>query len=718
MILKRLKLTNYRQHHALDVTIDGNIILVVGSNGRGKSNLIGAIQFALTGEQAGFKKDELMSWGATEGEVELWFQHAGQDGHIVRSLSSSRALFEYGTDVYNGITSVNDSLRVRVGVDRDMARQAVFVKQGEIDEVLFTDPRARELSFQRLMGIGDSAKIHKNLGEVLSTLSVPQNFDEQITEGHRRRHEQRGRLDEFKVNLGKWQAIMGPTGAELKTLESSLSTQLTQLKRAYDVLRTIEEKTAELPRIETELTGLPTIVGDITTIDSDIQAAERLEREASAWSAVVDRYKRAGEAIMALGQAPTTQEVIQALLDRWTAARAAVDAFRGQEQLYSSLYNSIGKVNAVTECPMCGSSITDIEQLKARLQGTITAIQASAQVPVGEARDLSQQHKQLTGTLDDYQRAYATRLAQFEEVDRQMKALPSVTADIPELRNRIQQLKQSRQAVLSAMNRTSTLVERRDGVTKDLVRLNGTLTDVGRTIDPNVDWRTPDRCKQCIQTVEQEIAKVNSLQTLEQQRVMAISSLNGSIQELEKSIKALDDTVSVLELKQSQQGAHKAALETLTKVRDWFHHSNGPRTLANAVLMEMNQDLNKFLSQFTAPFTVIPSDDVFGFKCLFTDGRKMPADGPPDASVLSGGQKVQLAVAFRFASYCMFANKLGLIALDEPTAYLDAANIGCFCNLMTQVKQIAQGMNLQIFMGTHEEALMPFADTVINLNVG
>ena len=34
---------------------------------------------------------------------------------------------------------------------------------------------------------------------------------------------------------------------------------------------------------------------------------------------------------------------------------------------------------------------------------------------------------------------------------------------------------------------------------------------------------------------------------------------------------------------------------------------------------------------------------------------------------------------------------------------------------MVQLKRVAQGMNLQIIMANHEEALMPFADTVVTL---
>lgn len=719
MILKRIKLNNYRQHRALDTSLDGNIILIVGSNGKGKSNLIGAIQFALTGEQAGFKKDELLSWGAADGTVELWFQHDGVDGHVLRAIGSSRALFEYGTEVYNGITQVNDALKVRIGVDRDMARQAVFVKQGEIDEILFTDPKARELSFQRLMGIGDAAKIHKNMGDVLATLAAPQNYDEQIADGHKRRHEQTARLSEMQRQLSLHDSgDLGPTLEGLGLVLQSKSTTLSQLRRAQQIMVDMKVNQDSVDKAQRELQEIPAIDGDIQAIDTAIRDAEQLDRDATAWATIVDEYKRAGEAIIALGAAPTTQEDITAVHSRYEAAKAAVDGFRGQENLYASLQQSLTRVGTVTECPMCGSPITDVAQLNVRLANTILTLRQAIAVPASESQLLGMQEIGMKASLDQYQRDYNTKLARFQDVERRMKLVPQATADTAALQAQVQTLRQSKQAILSSITRRTQLAERIKGYQDGINRLNSSMADVGRTLEPAMIYTTPEACQQCISLVQDSIAKTTAAQTAEQQRLTTVASLQGSIRELTKAISALDDTIAVLELKQSQQGNHKAALETLNKVRDWFHYGNGPRTLASAVLGEMNQDINKFLSNFTAPFTVVPSDASFGFRCVFTDGRQVPKEGPPDATVLSGGQKVQLAIAFRFASYTMFANKLGLISLDEPTNFLDAANIGCFCNLMSQVKQIAKGMNLQVIMATHEESLMPFADTVVNLNEG
>ena len=64
MRLIKAELHNYRQHVDLDVKFTGNVIAIIGANGSGKSNFQGALQFALTGEQPGFTRSDILNWGA------------------------------------------------------------------------------------------------------------------------------------------------------------------------------------------------------------------------------------------------------------------------------------------------------------------------------------------------------------------------------------------------------------------------------------------------------------------------------------------------------------------------------------------------------------------------------------------------------------------------------------------------------------------------------
>jgi ABC-type glutathione transport system ATPase component len=193
--------------------------------------------------------------------------------------------------------------------------------------------------------------------------------------------------------------------------------------------------------------------------------------------------------------------------------------------------------------------------------------------------------------------------------------------------------------------------------------------------------------------------------------------LEGQIKQVQGNQIRIDQTLKDLELKRSQQGAFRGVVDTLTSVRDFFHYTNGPHRLSVSILNEMNQDVNMFLQKLNAPYSVTAHDTGLTYLCQFHDGRAMPSTGYMEATELSGGEKVLLAVSFRLASYMMFASKMGLLSLDEPTAYLDDNNIANFCELLNTLKDLARSLNLQLIMSTHERATIPFMDSVIDLTV-
>ena len=136
--------------------------------------------------------------------------------------------------------------------------------------------------------------------------------------------------------------------------------------------------------------------------------------------------------------------------------------------------------------------------------------------------------------------------------------------------------------------------------------------------------------------------------------------------------------------------------------------------MSQSIMALLVDETNRYLENFGSEFTVIPMEEGMGFRYVYNDGR--PVSSPaPEATMLSGGQKIALAVAFRFAIYSMFANKLGLLSLDEPTAYLDDETIGRFADVLAKIRQLAANMGLQVIVSTHEAAIAPAFDQTISI---
>lgn len=731
MILKRLILHNYKQHKDMDITIAGNIIGIIGPNGSGKSNLLGAIHFALAGEQPGFNKSDLLRWGETEGFVELHFTHNGIDGMIRRALHSAHATFKYGEEETSGTKKVEERIVTHLGMDKDLLKQAIFIRQAEIDAILFTDPRIRELSFQRLCGVGEAAKIHKKMGEELAAMAVPPNYDEQIAESQLRYKQMKDRLVGLKYNLESIQSTRAkcPVAAGLQDECTRMERVVSQIDNYHLLFNKLSHADNALRDAQVQLAAFEEPAMSIEAMDKFIADCQNTENKVEAYRKVVAEFERAGKAIIALGNEPAQlpPSVDKLLLDslehKAKSARSEYERIESQVKMYQGLVQAMdGKLTAGVECPVCGNKITDTARMITKLNDY--RAQAELCKPVVAEREYynavdqnDRISRQNANAVSSYKARYSTLVDQYQRAEVALNSAAKADENIDQVRaGRLQCEEQRKQAILSGRMHAQLTTEiklrtnEHDAYTLDLANIKKMLgDDVTKALETT-----------SIATVRMSyVSKIDGLKNTIQQAQQLdtqIAQLSGMVTELENSINGLENTIAVLEMKRSQQDEYRNALKVLNEVRDWFHYSNGPHTLAQGVLSEMVQDVNLFLDQFSAPFSVISGGDTLGFKCIFHDDTPVPFNGPPDAVHLSGGQRIQLAVAFRFASYCMFASKLGLLSLDEPTVYLDDYHVGRFCALLSKIKEVAQKMNLQVLIATHEQSVKPFMDTIIDFN--
>lgn len=157
-----------------------------------------------------------------------------------------------------------------------------------------------------------------------------------------------------------------------------------------------------------------------------------------------------------------------------------------------------------------------------------------------------------------------------------------------------------------------------------------------------------------------------------------------------------------------EAGVIRGGLAHMSAVRDLFHHSNLPRFVSHRNLQRLQRTINDFLEMFDADFRVT-ADEGLSFQASFVDQRRQPAER------LSYGQKVILALVFRLAVNSLFAENVGLIALDEPTAYLDERHIRGFEPVLAKLREFSSSRGLQCIMITHERGLAPLFDAVISL---
>jgi exonuclease SbcC len=172
-MIRSLILDNFRLHSHTELRFDsdGQIILVAGPNGVGKSSLLEAILFAFYGEGRHGKRnlDLLLRRGAElEGmTVELVFE-LDQTIYRINRRRDGRAVTAvlYGNDIplMEGPNAVTEAIVRLLGMDAVGFKVAVIAQQKELDGLASLRPSDRAAAVRRLLRLDalTSAKDHAN----------------------------------------------------------------------------------------------------------------------------------------------------------------------------------------------------------------------------------------------------------------------------------------------------------------------------------------------------------------------------------------------------------------------------------------------------------------------------------------------------------------------------------------------------------------------------
>jgi DNA repair exonuclease SbcCD ATPase subunit len=728
--LKEAEFQNFRQHEHLVVPIKGHLIGIVGPNGRGKSNLIAGLQYALTGDVPGVVKENLLRWGTESGFVKLRFEHDGNDVLVCRGVGTADTWMRLnGGKPLKGIVKVNEALLDLAGLDKDVGRM-MFVAQKMLDQVLFDLPSKREQAFQRLCGMGDATKINRDVGNFLSVrmAEVP-NYDEQIAEANRQQVEFAQQLSSLDVQLQQVGASNPAVSVEqLQAHVGECDVGIPMLMRLYD--NVTSQQTLQQKRVVTEQ-QIAALLKDgadtsLDAIDDEVRKLDDLIQKAATYQQAAKDYQTAADEQSHLGDPPYRPEDVAELKAAYEQLSQAYHETSGRVALYKQLQIALsGTAVQLTECPVCGSTIHDAAFVRDHLAGLIK--QAEQEAAANNPHLAKGLFEDARGKLVVYDTRKSRVAGQVQNALTVLQRTQAIEGDVAALiaqkqqeRSGIRAIRQDiaqKQMQLTALQGTLNALQQQ--MTQNEANWNGWSASVlqflqGRNIT-GVTLNDPAQITTIVKGLELERSQAKTALNVWQQYQINKANLEGQIKQVQGNQLRMAQTLKDLEYKRSQQGAFRGVVDTLTRVRDFFHYTNGPHRLSVSILNEMNRDVNMFLQKLNAPYSVTAHDTGLTYLCQFQDGRPMPQNGYMEATELSGGEKVLLAVSFRLASYMMFASKMGLLSLDEPTAYLDDNNIANFCELLNTLKDLARSLNLQLIMSTHERSTIPFMDSVIDL---
>ncbi len=208
-------------------------------------------------------------------------------------------------------------------------------------------------------------------------------------------------------------------------------------------------------------------------------------------------------------------------------------------------------------------------------------------------------------------------------------------------------------------------------------------------------------------THAEALEKVRRLEQLTQEHDEA----RGRRDAAHDGLKAASRKIDELALRTAEQRHRLDLVKDLEILRDTFKPNGASLEYLNHVFGSIAEIAADYLAESGADFMVAASEEIpLAYEFLRTDQENevwLPQD------LLSGGQKVRLAVATLRAIHAMIMPDVGLLSLDEPTTHLDEEAKRSMADML---HQIGEEGTLQMVVCDHSPTLVDAFSDVIELN--
>lgn len=489
------------------------------------------------------------------------------------------------------------------------------------------------------------------------------------------------------------------------TTDSLVEVQFVHEKKQYTLTRYVNKNAATLVQGDTKIIGI-TEVGDylnrIIKADYDILkqvlfvAQEQLDTPLK-------------------GTESSRKDAFGKLFgcDKLEKIRDAIQSFANENLVVNKLVNE-----------------ATIEALEAELKELITRYET---VVEKEAKPLEAEINKYPSTLEIAQRL--NRKAKEDvnaEIEKLIETLDPIAEDIDRIKRMgIAKTKETLLGELHEVNAKLDMVRQgicptchtvlkkvpynADELTKEATRIKDDLKMLER-----LDYETQRQNSiiEKIRTLKEDLPNCISKEESDalRKQYQTVKNMAERIAQLHEQEASLIATIDVKEkllnsydaqLKQNRKIMFFA--DKLNKIRAAFHRDAIQNDLRTFGAKAINDSLTECLAVFNVPYTVyFTPDGLAKFKDNVVHQER-------DFSSLSGGQKKLVSLAYRLALMKLFTNDLNICVLDEPTSFIDTANIEAMKNAFIALQEFAQHNNMTIFIATHEYSLVPIFDTLIDL---
>ena len=170
MIINSLALENFKSYSKMNLDFNSGISIIMGQNGAGKSTILEAVSFALFKQYSGRSIQHLVRSEQTKMKVQLDFVVNARTYRVLRergkSTSKAELRIKEGEAFHSlatGDKQVSYEIQNLLEMDGDLFLNAVYVRQGEIADLIDKTQSEKKQLIGKLLGIDSLEKSWKNM---------------------------------------------------------------------------------------------------------------------------------------------------------------------------------------------------------------------------------------------------------------------------------------------------------------------------------------------------------------------------------------------------------------------------------------------------------------------------------------------------------------------------------------------------------------------------
>jgi len=682
MRVETIELENIRSHTKSKIQFQRGFNCLVGGVGCGKSSVLYAIDFVLFGDPIGRSYEYLLREGADSSKVTLEFTHSGKNYVLTRGLRKrgkgigqdlEQLKFYENDKIIAQVKSeaVAEQLKAITGLDKELFREIVWVRQEQLKELLNMTPRERQKRLDELFGLSDYELAWSNLQGV-----------QKEYEGEKKAYER----DPDIVTMDKLNGEYDKAVAEFANIEGQMDhlrkksviaeTTLNEAETNLQSMEELRKQTEELMRKEAQLrTSIENVKDNSSRLADEIGRANASidsinEKMASLESELKEHRERLRQS--GLNPDQTAEDLRKHLQDLEVQLRTIGGEQEATRKEILEAHRRLSGLKAESKCPLC-------------------------------LQDLSEGYK--TDLLDKLNRAS-------NEGGRKLTELQRSLGELEGLRDLVSGVSVSLQTLAPKVSDLKTRVEDEH---QELERLSKEFDE---------KQLQEKQLQEQLGAISKEIAKFDLAQLentrkLRDQAFVEYSNVKNKLETTETrkndiafKMEELKQRIDNAQLKLERKQRIENLLQIVMGVRDAYR-SIQPRMRSEFVtyLQRMIQQFLDDLTGGVGPALIVKIDETYSPIVTGDEGFER------EVTNLSGGERTLLAFAYRLGlGQLIMQSRTGhglyTLLLDEPTESLgrEDGSIDRLAEAISRLKAIEQ-----IIAVTHSEAFAEKAEHVIRL---